>query len=506
MKEGQHIAFKDIASALEMYKDRTALVDKFGKSYSYRDFKRHITGARADLVQRGIKKGDKVLVFVPMSLELYAILEALFSLGATAIFLDPWMKGKKMGAVIKQVQPDLFIVTRKIARISWLLPATWKLRKWKLNTIQPNDDDWQIEPVKDDDNALITFTSGTSGVPKGANRTFSFLYAQAETLKHHLKGQEDEACVDFTNFPIVGLADFAMGNTVVVPRINLMKIHKAVPSDLAGQLKESNVTRLIVSPSLLTKAIAGMNNTGEGKLQHIVTGGAPISNTLIKTCLHDFTDILFEAIYGSTEAEPICTCTFQDVADRLDQPLKGVYVGQPIDAIRLKIIAFHKGAIDAELFTKNELKDGEVGEVIVTGAHVNKNYFENPAAFKKGKITDKNGEIWHRTGDMGYLKKGHLFLVGRDHRIMTFNDKKIYPYPIEQLVEAEFGYTDVGYIQRHSGEFVFYIGQASNVDKSGIKRRIIEVGYPCDSVVVQNKPLPRDARHKSKLQTENLSN
>ena len=136
MNSTPHIAFKDIVHALDAYPDRTAIVDKNGKEYNYAEFKSYITGTRAELVKRGVKKGSKVLVFVPMSMELYAVLEALFSLGATAIFLDPWMKGKKMSSVIRQVQPDLFVVTKRIAKIAWILPATWKLKKYLLSSVK----------------------------------------------------------------------------------------------------------------------------------------------------------------------------------------------------------------------------------------------------------------------------------------------------------------------------------------------------------------------------------
>ena len=294
----QHPVFDDITHALDHYKDRTAIIDKNGRSYSYAELKTYITGTRAELKYRGVGKGSKVLVFVPMSMELYAILEAIFSLGATAIFLDPWMKGKKMGQVIKQVQPDLFVVTKRIAKLTWLLPATWGLKKWSFSTLKRNDDEWEIEQVDDEDNALITFTSGTSGAPKGANRTFAFLLAQSESLKDHLQRNPDETSVDFTNFPIVGLADFALGNTVVIPRINLMKIHKANSDELIDHIHEVSVSRIIVSPSLLSKVLEGSKSKGQGSIAQIVTGGAPISKQLISDCLELFKNVELEGIYG----------------------------------------------------------------------------------------------------------------------------------------------------------------------------------------------------------------
>ena len=503
MSRNQHIAFDDIVNSLEEFKERVAMIDKDETPYTYAEFKTYITGARSEMLKRGVKKGSKVLVFVPMTMELYAILEAIFSLGATAIFLDPWMKGKKMGSVIKQVKPDLYIVTRRINLIARLIPATWGLNKWKLNDIQPNTDEWKIEKVSDDDNALITFTSGTSGTPKGANRTFGFLHAQASTLKAHLKGSSENGFVDYTNFPIVGLADFAVGNTLVIPQVNLMKIHKADSQELKTHLDKYQVNRVIVSPSLLSKITEGFKTTGDlGNIKHVVTGGAPISNQLIQQCNKHYPSVEFEAIYGSTEAEPICLSDFQEIAANLQHPLKGVFVGTPIDEIQLKIIQAANHPIDSSELDSLILKDGEIGEVLVTGDHVNKNYYENPQAFQQHKIRDSNGHIWHRTGDIGYLENGQIYLVGRDHRIYSKDGKSIYPYPLEQFIEQSLGCSDVGYVQT-AESFVFYVGK-SDLNPQKIKAIIEEAGYPIDKVIVSKKELPRDARHKSKLQVEDL--
>jgi len=503
--ENVHRAFKDLVLALDTHASRIAIVERDGSTYTYSDFKMRIVGAQKMLREKGVRKGSKILVFVPMSVDLYAILEAIFSLGATAIFLDPWMKGRKMSQVIRQVKPDLFVVTKKINRIARLLPVTWFLKKWIVTNVVPQKDAWQIESVADSDNALITFTSGTSGQPKGANRTFAFLHAQSNVLKSHLVHPAQRNYVELTNFPIVALADFAMGNTVVIPDVNLMKIHQADSQAILEQLKKNKVNRLIVSPALLNRIISQIDNPADFALEEIVTGGAPISNTLLKQCVSKFPNIKLEAIYGSTEAEPIALTSFSAMLQEAQQPLNGIYTGVPVDAIQVKIIALKTGPVLTTELSQSILPDGKIGEVIVTGDHVNKNYFENEAAFVKHKIVDANGEIWHRTGDVGYLKNGGLYLVGRDHRVMKTADGVFYPYPLEQFVEQTFGFTDIGYLQNREGKFILHIGNCKTVvDFVAIISKIRGAGYPIDEVKTNAKPLPRDARHQSKLQIEDL--
>lgn len=500
-----HIVFDDLIRSFQTNGSRIALIERDGSTHTYADFKARIVGAQHELKKRSVGKGSKVLVFVPMSVDLYAILEALFSLGATVIFLDPWMKGKKMSQVIRQVQPDLFVVTKKINRLARLLPATWFLKKWKFEHVLPLDGNWEIERVQDAAHALITFTSGTSGQPKGASRSFAFLHAQSTVLKEHLIHPNGNHYVELTNFPIVALADFAMGNTVVIPDVNLMKIHEADGKKVVEQIKAHGVNRLIVSPALLKRILASVKNPGDLNLDEIITGGAPISNTLLTQCCHQFPAVKLEGIYGSTEAEPICITSFQEMIQAAKTPLHGIYTGYPVGAVQVKIIQLKTGPISTEEFQHLVLGESEIGEVVVTGNHVNKNYYENEGAFRKFKITDTHGQIWHRTGDMGYLTKGKLYLVGRDHRVMKNKDRLFYPYPLEQFIEQRFGFTDVGYIQDKKGLFILYLGNCqAPVDFLSMMNEIRSIGYPIDKIQTQRKALPRDARHKSKLQVEAL--
>jgi acyl-CoA synthetase (AMP-forming)/AMP-acid ligase II len=505
---GSHPVYHDLQNSFKNYADRIAIIDKDGAPCTYAEFEAYILGAYQNLLEKGIKKGSKVLVAVPMSLELYAIMEAIFAHGAIAIFLDPWMKGKKMGSVIRQVSPDLFIVTKKLSRITWLLPATWKLAKWKVNgATKALNSNLQLSKIynsiniTNEDNALITFTSGTSGRPKGANRTYGFIFAQAETLKAHL-GNSENGSVDYSNFPIVGLANFALGNTVAIPQLNLMKLHESNPTEVLDQLNNQIVSRLIVSPSLLRKVLEKI--TANHSIKTVMTGGAPISISLVQTALEKCPSVYFEAIYGSTEAEPICITTFNEIDKKLAEPLKGVYVGAPVPEVELKILEQKDIPINSTTFETLQLKHGEVGEIVVTGNHVNKNYYQNPEAFIKNKIVDSLETIWHRTGDLGYLENGVLYLVGRDHRVIQRNDQKYYPYPIEQFLELEFGLNDVGYVQGSDDKICLHYYSNKKLNDDELKKAIEACDYPIDLIMKSKKPLPRDARHKSKLQIEKL--
>ena len=504
MNNKHHIAFDDIVRSLEENQNKIALIDRDGKQYTYGKFKGHITGARSYLKQMGVKKGSKVLVFVTMSMELYAVLEALFSLGATTFFLDPWMGGKKMSGIIKTINPNFLIVNKKAAKYRWLIPATWKIPTWKIKELPFNNDEWSIEEVADEDSALITYTSGSTGKPKGANRTYSFIDAQAKALKDKLIGENDQQNIDFTNLPIVALAGFAIGNTVVIPRINLMKLEKTKPIDIIDHLIEEKVSRLVVSPALLQKILIGIKKKGKGQIDKVFTGGSPISAHLIKDCIENHTNVEFHSIYGSTEAEPICATTMKKVYDKLDQPLKGVYVGDHDLNLHIRAVRYSAQNMSTEYFEEQHLSDGKIGELIICGNHVNKSYYKNVEAFTRHKVIDKKGETWHRTGDIGYKEGKEIYLVGRENRIMFKNDIAYHPFPIEQLIEQSYNLTDIGYIQNKRGSFILYIGSGEKVDTNSVVKTIEAADYPIDRIEINKNPLPRDPRHRSKLDIDKL--
>ncbi len=493
-----------VQQGFEQYPARDAILDKSGKIWSYADLRKAVCACQASLRQKGIEKGTRVLVAIPMSGELYALLLAIFSLGGIAIFLDPWMRGKQMSAVIRQVRPEILVISPKLAWLAYALPATWRIPTWwKLGQIIPVEKDVHYTAVEETDQALITFTSGTSGLPKGANRTFGFLSAQMEALTPHLK--QSHPSRDYTNFPIVGLANLAIGNTIIVPRLNLMRIHQANPDQVARTLVNSQANRLIVSPSLLKIALDGLAYSFEKHvIENCFTGGAPIAHSLIERGLTQFPEIDFEAIFGSTEAEPVSIVSFGEMAKQMNDPLRGVYVGKPAAITHWRLIQPRLGPIETQEWESISCQPGEVGELCVCGDHVNKSYFENPEAFFQYKITDPGGNIWHRMGDMAYEDDGALYLVGRLHRMMHHDSLVIHPFPFEFLLERTLNLTDTAYIQLKNGTFCLYVGNGNTKEVKPIFQLANTHQFPLNRVYLASKSLPRDARHRSKIQIKGL--
>ena len=150
------------------------------------------------LAADGLGAGDPVLVFVPMSIDLYLALIAIFRIGAVAVFLDPSAGADHINRCCEAIEPRALIAItrahllrltssalRRIPRkftVGWPLPGLASLQRAR--RCSPLD---SIVPRNEDDPALITFTSGSTGLPKGAVRSHGFLAAQHASLQRAIE-------------------------------------------------------------------------------------------------------------------------------------------------------------------------------------------------------------------------------------------------------------------------------------------------------------------------------
>ena len=184
----------------------------------------------------GIKKGDNVLIFVPMSIELYKILSAVFYIGATAVFVDAWADKNRLNQALTIVPCNSFIACPKAFILKLMCK---KVREVGINIVSGRiskpKTEIKIEPATPDTAALITFTTGSTGLPKAAKRTHEFLLEQHYVLKKHLQPEEDD--IDMASLPVFVLHNLACGTTSVIPDFNPQKPADIVPKKILNDIK-----------------------------------------------------------------------------------------------------------------------------------------------------------------------------------------------------------------------------------------------------------------------------
>ena len=175
----------------------------------------------------------------------------------------------------------------------------------------------------------------------------------------------------------------------------------------------------------------------------------------------------------------------------------GLYVGKPIDDINIKIIKPSDKVI--EDFESMWLPTGEIGEICVEGKHVLKEYYNSERAQNFAKI-NYNMQVWHRTGDAGYLDNdGNLFLMGRVKNRFEYKGKEVYVFPIENAL-LEIDGIEIGTVLKLDKEIIIAI--ETKIPQGKIEQELRNKNFEFDKVVITK--IPRDPRHNSKIDYDKL--
>lgn len=482
------------------------------------------------LARLGVRTGDRVLVMVPMSRPLYALLLGLMKLGACAVFVDPWVSLKQIGPAAALVRPKAFV---GIPRAHWLRVLAAPVRAIPLSLVALTTSPAQRllgRKLEDllargpttfptatcglDDPALITFTTGSTGTPKGANRTQRFLDAQGGALDRHLKRVPGD--VDMPALPIFVLNNLGAGVTSVLPLVNFMKISEVDPATIVQEVRDWKVTTIGGSPSYLMPIAAWCVEQGItlDRVRGVVAGGAPVPPrllTLLQRCCPNARGAI-EVLFGSTEAEPVATIEADEVlaeTARETERGRGNCVGRPVADVEVKVVRPRRGpwTLGPGGWGDVEVARGDVGEVLVTGDHVQRDYYRNPAAVLENKLTGPDGRVWHRMGDLAWQdERGRLWLVGRVNDAIERGGPTLYPIQVEGRALSVDGVRLAGLVEV-AGEAVLALVPAAGQDPVDLRARVtaalVEVGLGVDRVTVVES-IPLDPRHNAKVERAKL--
>ncbi len=488
-----HIFFEAAAK----YPETRAIVHR-EESISYSALAKRVKQVIAYLDTEGIREGDKVLIFIPMSIELYAYVLALFAKGAVAVFVDEWASIKRLKQCCERVAIDAFIAPKWIRRMSYFIKP---LRNIKIR-ISPSISlglEGSIKKTSPDQSALITFTTGSTGIPKAADRTHGFLLEQYTILEKKLALQSGDVCM--VTLPIVLLCNLGLGATSVIASFNGRKPNKMDTALILQEMKSHHVKTVVCSPFFILQ-LSKEQEAQEVSLHKIITGGAPVFPEQASQILSAFTQANLDIVYGSTEAEPISSISGKALIQHANAIEKyGLPVGKVHPKTQLGIIQITE---DELILNPNQgiqdlyLKEGELGEIVVAGDHVLKRYFNSPKAFKENKIIDGD-TIWHRTGDSGRLLNETLYLNGRCRQLFEWNGHQYAPFILEYLLQSHQEIA-MGTFIKKDDQVLLLIELARGIKT--VPPSVLAI-IP-DAVLKKLAKIPRDPRHNSKIDYDAL--
>ncbi|MBA2669984.1 MAG: AMP-binding protein, partial [Gemmatimonadetes bacterium] len=301
----------------------------------------------------GVGEGSRVLLFVPMSIDLYVALLGVMHVGATAVFVDAWADRRRLDSAVSAANPVLFIGPPRAHLLRLLSPAIRRIpHHWaagkRFLTLQRYERESVAPPatVPGHAPALITFTTGTTGTPKAAARSHDFLWAQHEVLADHLALTSDD--VDMPGLPVFVLNNLALGIPSIIPDFDPSRPSEIEPARILRQIADERVTTTSGSPAFYERLVGEAERTGQPlPFRSLWTGGAPVFPPLADRLARS---VAGEAhvVYGSTEAEPISGITAREMVTRTRAggALAGLCAGAPVPRIELRVIRPHDSPVE----------------------------------------------------------------------------------------------------------------------------------------------------------------
>ena len=486
-----------------------------GPQCTFGELRKRIAQFQAGIQRAGLKPGDRVVMLFPLSIDFFALALALWASGQVLVFLDGRLDRKRFLRVLVAARAQAIISVRPLLKLWPLVPALWRIKRfvsdgtaWGTEPLGSLIADTTgpaqiVDPQSPDQSALLSFTSGSTGLPKGADRTHAILLAQHYALQSHAPDRQGE--IDMPCFPAVVLHNLSCGISSVLPPIDLRRPGSADPARVAQAIERFQVASLSGAPAYMGLLTDHLRRSGIRlpSVRRIYVGGAPVSRQLAARILAAFPGATAEAVYGSTEAEPMAGVALRELADSSGE---GYLIGRPSPVAELALVELPELAppLGPEGLDRYRVADGASGEVLVRGPHVNQRYIGDEEANQRYKVADPDGSLWHRTGDLARRDdQGRLWLTGRVPDRVTHRGRVLLPFILEDVIATEVPGVHAAVLIAHAaapeGELVLRCEAADADAVLGATRRVLAQRELTSLPVRRIAEIPTDARHNSKI-------
>ena len=407
------------------------------RQISFRELDRDSDRIARGLREMGVTPGTRLALLVRPGIDFISLVFALFKAGAVIILIDPGMGRRNLVRCLTEAKPEGFVAIPMVHAIRTLLRGRFPQarlnvtvgRRWfwggvTLDQLRGGPRSGpELASTADDDPAAVIFTTGSTGPPKGVLYRHGNFDAQVEQIRDFYDIRPGE--IDLPGFPLFGLFACAMGVTAVIPDMDPSRPALVDPAKFVEAIRDWNVTQTFGSPAIFNRVgrYCRQREIRLPTVRRVLSAGAPVPAEVLqwmKDSIDPQGDV--HTPYGATESLPVASISASEVLAETAEKTRqgaGVCVGHRFPGIRWKVIGIVDGPIGS-IREIEELPQGEIGELIVQGPVVTRQYVTRTEANALGKIPD--GEtVWHRLGDVGYLdERDRFWICGRlAHRVLT---------------------------------------------------------------------------------------
>jgi long-chain acyl-CoA synthetase len=409
-----------VRSAATSQGDKPALIDG-ERSISWADLDRHVDSLAAGLRGSGSQAGERVALLLPNSIEFATAYFGVLRAGLVAVPLNTAYTTTELSYQLDDASVSLVITDAEHADL------VRKIGGHSLVVADPTDNDWnhlletaptgEAAPAGDEDLAVLLYTSGTSGRPRGAMLSHRALLANLDQLSRidpPVVATDDRVLLVLPLFHVYGL-NAGLGMVAQSAATGVLA-QRFDPVGTLALVRDQNVSGIVGAPPMYV-AWSMLPDVGESlsTVRLMLSGAAPLPPAVLAAVLESSGHHIFEG-YGLTETAPVLTTTL------CSQVAKPGSVGKPVPGVELQL------RVETDTDDLDEAGDDDPGEVVVRGANLFSGYWPDGAGGP-----DEDG--WWGTGDIAYADSdGDLFLVDRSRELILVSGFNVYPREVEDVL------------------------------------------------------------------------
>ena len=484
----------------ERYGDKPAFVMPDGHRRSFAELYERVQRLCAALQACGLKPGDRVGILSRNRIE-YVEAYGVSAAGLIALPLNWRLAPRELQMVLENARPAALIVDASFMPVIEEMRASLPFvrRCIGLDSAAPGFDNYEtmlsgaaaatlVTPVSPEDTACLLYTSGTTGIPKGAELIHRGLLLNSEAAIHEMLGltDSDVTLAPMPFFHVGGMwyhlfPSFAAGcTTVIMPQFD--------PQSALELIERHRVTNTHLVPTMIHTLLEQKNlaSFDLSSLRVMLYAASSMPVETLKRATETFA-CDFAQGYGSTEAGAVTCLNAQDhKRARAGRSELLLSCGRALSQVQIR------------LAPPENADDDQVGEIMVKSQMTMARYWQNPETTAR---TVDGG--WLRTGDLGRIdEEGYLYILDRKSDMIVTGGENVYPREVEDVLlqdpdiaeVAVFDLPDPRWVQKVAAAVVLRSESTSDLIMSRAREKL--AGYKCPKEIFVTDALPKNAAGK----------